>query len=122
MLSFLGGGNQRVSIDLDKKGHFLQAYLRVRKVCWVSKSEGPTRITQTCALQIVLAARPRSAVKLSDFRLQEASIPTPGDAGHGSLFEFHDSFVRQAALFLDSAAISQQGVLGSCHRSCLESF
>ena len=79
-------------------------------------------MTQTRALQIVLAAPPQSAVKLSDFRLQEASIPTPGDAGHGSLFEFHDSFVRQAALFLDSAAISQQGVLGSCHRSCLESF
>jgi NADPH-dependent curcumin reductase len=30
------------------------------------------------ALQIVLAARPRGAVKLSDFRLQEASMPTPG--------------------------------------------
>jgi pimeloyl-ACP methyl ester carboxylesterase len=24
------------------------------------------------------------------------------DAGHGSLFQFHDSFVRHAALFLDS--------------------
>ena len=23
------------------------------------------------------------------------------DAGHGSLFQFHDSFVRQASLFLD---------------------
>jgi NADPH-dependent curcumin reductase len=29
------------------------------------------------ALQIVLAARPQGAVKLSDFRLQEASMPTP---------------------------------------------
>jgi hypothetical protein len=24
------------------------------------------------------------------------------DAGHGSLFQFHDSFVRQASMFLDS--------------------
>jgi hypothetical protein len=31
-----------------------------------------------------------------------AILLTYPDAGHGSLFQFNESFVRQAALFLDS--------------------
>ncbi|HLK61286.1 MAG TPA: alpha/beta hydrolase [Chthonomonadaceae bacterium] len=34
--------------------------------------------------------------------LPHAMLMTYPDAGHGSLFQFHDSFVTQAALFLDS--------------------
>jgi pimeloyl-ACP methyl ester carboxylesterase len=34
--------------------------------------------------------------------LPNAMLVTYPDAGHGSLFQFHDSFVRQAALFLDT--------------------
>jgi pimeloyl-ACP methyl ester carboxylesterase len=34
--------------------------------------------------------------------LPDATLLTYPDAGHGSLFQFHDSFVRQATLFLDS--------------------
>jgi pimeloyl-ACP methyl ester carboxylesterase len=34
--------------------------------------------------------------------LPNAMLLTYPDAGHGSLFQFHDSFVRQATLFLDS--------------------
>ena len=33
--------------------------------------------------------------------LPNAMLLTYPDAGHGSLFQFHDSFVRQAKLFLD---------------------
>jgi pimeloyl-ACP methyl ester carboxylesterase len=33
--------------------------------------------------------------------LPNATLLTFPDAGHGSLFQFHDSFVRQAMLFLD---------------------
>jgi pimeloyl-ACP methyl ester carboxylesterase len=33
--------------------------------------------------------------------LSNAMLLTYPDAGHGSLFQFHDSFVRQATLFLD---------------------
>ena len=34
--------------------------------------------------------------------LPNAMLVTYPDAGHGSLFQFHDSFVRQATLFLDA--------------------
>jgi pimeloyl-ACP methyl ester carboxylesterase len=34
--------------------------------------------------------------------LPNAMLLTYPDAGHGSLFQYHDSFVRQATLFLDS--------------------
>jgi pimeloyl-ACP methyl ester carboxylesterase len=34
--------------------------------------------------------------------LPNATLLTYPDAGHGSIFQFHDSFVRQAALFLDT--------------------
>jgi pimeloyl-ACP methyl ester carboxylesterase len=34
--------------------------------------------------------------------LPNAMLLTYPDAGHGSLFQFHDSFVHQAATFLDS--------------------
>jgi hypothetical protein len=34
--------------------------------------------------------------------LPNAMLLTYPDASHGSLFQFHDSFVTQAALFLDS--------------------
>jgi len=34
--------------------------------------------------------------------LPNAVLLTYPDAGHGSLFQYHDSFVQQARLFLDS--------------------
>lgn len=34
--------------------------------------------------------------------LPNAMLVTYPDAGHGSLFQFHDSFVQQATLLLDS--------------------
>ncbi len=37
--------------------------------------------------------------------LPRAMLQTYPDAGHGSLFQYHDSFVRQASLFLDSEAL-----------------
>jgi len=42
----------------------------------------------------------RNSYMLSE-HLPEATLLTYPDAGHGALFQFHDSFVRQAALFLD---------------------
>ena len=37
--------------------------------------------------------------------LPKAMLLTYPDAGHGSLFQYHDSFVTQASLFLDAAAL-----------------
>jgi pimeloyl-ACP methyl ester carboxylesterase len=42
----------------------------------------------------------RNSYFLSE-HLPNAVLLTYPDAGHGSLFQFHDSFVRQASLFLD---------------------
>src|SRR5271167_3594654 len=47
----------------------------------------------------------RNSYMLSD-HLPNAMLLTYPDAGHGSLFQFHDSFVKQAWLFLDSEGIS----------------
>ena len=43
----------------------------------------------------------RNSYMLSE-HLPNATLLTYPDAGHGSLFQFHDSFVRQASLFLGS--------------------
>src|ERR1041385_7118101 len=37
--------------------------------------------------------------------LPRAMLLTYPDAGHGSLFQYHDSFVRQASLFLDAESL-----------------
>jgi pimeloyl-ACP methyl ester carboxylesterase len=47
----------------------------------------------------------RNSYMLSEY-LPNALLITYPDSGHGSLFQFHDSFVRQASLFLDSETIS----------------
>lgn len=46
----------------------------------------------------------RNSYMLSE-HLPNALLITYPDSGHGSLFQFHDSFVRQASLFLDSETI-----------------
>jgi hypothetical protein len=46
----------------------------------------------------------RNSYMLSE-HLPNAMLLTYPDAGHGSLFQFHKSFVRQASLFLDSEGI-----------------
>lgn len=46
----------------------------------------------------------RNSYMLSE-HLPNALLLTYPDAGHGSLFQFHGSFVRQASLFLDSETI-----------------
>jgi hypothetical protein len=38
-------------------------------------------------------------------RLPRGMLLTYPDAGHGSLFQYHESFVRQASLFLDSELV-----------------
>jgi pimeloyl-ACP methyl ester carboxylesterase len=43
----------------------------------------------------------RNSYFLSE-HLPHATLVTYPDAGHGSLFQFHESFVREATLFLDS--------------------
>lgn len=47
----------------------------------------------------------RNSYMLSE-HLPNAMLLTYPDAGHGSLFQFHNSFVRQASLFLDLEGIS----------------
>ena len=47
----------------------------------------------------------RNSYMLSE-HLPNAMLLTYPDAGHGSLFQFHKSFGRQASLFLDSEGIS----------------
>jgi hypothetical protein len=37
--------------------------------------------------------------------LPRAMLLTYPDAGHGSLSQYHESFVRQAGIFLDSDAV-----------------
>jgi len=62
------------------------------------------RITQPClvvngVLDTMIPVR--NSYFLSE-HLPNAVLVTYPDAGHGSLFQFHDSFVQQATLFLDS--------------------
>jgi pimeloyl-ACP methyl ester carboxylesterase len=62
------------------------------------------RITQPC-LVVNGVSDSMIPVRNSYFlgeHLPNAMLLTYPDAGHGSLFQFHDSFVRQAKLFLDS--------------------
>jgi pimeloyl-ACP methyl ester carboxylesterase len=47
----------------------------------------------------------RNSYMLSE-HLPNAMLLTYPDSGHGSLFQFHKSFVRQASLFLDSEGLS----------------
>ena len=62
------------------------------------------RITQPCLVvngvfdQLIPV---RNSYMLGE-HLPNAMLLTYPDAGHGSLFQFHDSFVQQAILFLDS--------------------
>jgi len=63
-----------------------------------------SRITQPCL--VVNGVRDSMIPVRNSYLLAEhlpnAMLLTYPDAGHGSLFQFHDSFVRQAQLFLDS--------------------
>ena len=66
------------------------------------------KITQPCLVvngvfDIMIPVR--NSYMLSE-HLPNAMLLTYPDAGHGSLFQFHDSFVRQAYLFLDSEEVS----------------
>jgi hypothetical protein len=47
----------------------------------------------------------RNSYMLSE-SLPNAMLLTYPDAGHGSLFQFHNSFVKQASEFLDSDNLS----------------
>jgi pimeloyl-ACP methyl ester carboxylesterase len=65
------------------------------------------RITQPCLVVNGVFDKlipVRNSYMLSE-HLPRAMLLTYPDAGHGSLFQFHDSFVRQASLFLDAEAI-----------------
>lgn len=62
------------------------------------------RITQPCLVVngVFDAMIPvRNSYFLAE-HLPNAMLVTYPDAGHGSLFQFHDSFVQQATMFLDS--------------------
>ena len=64
---------------------------------------GLRRITQPC-LVVNGVFDTMIPVRNSYFlveHLPDATLLVYPDAGHGSLFQFHDSFVRQAAPFLD---------------------
>jgi pimeloyl-ACP methyl ester carboxylesterase len=61
------------------------------------------RITQACLVVNGVLDKMipvRNSYYLGE-HLPNATLLTYPDAGHGSLFQFHDSFVRQAMLFLD---------------------
>ena len=63
------------------------------------------RITQPCLVVngVLDAMIPvRNSYLLAE-HLPNAMLITYPDAGHGSLFQYHDSFVRQAGLLLDQA-------------------
>jgi pimeloyl-ACP methyl ester carboxylesterase len=62
------------------------------------------RITQPCLVVNGVFDKMipvRNSYMLSE-HLPRAMLLTYPDAGHGSLFQFHESFVRQASLFLDA--------------------
>ncbi|HUR94255.1 MAG TPA: alpha/beta hydrolase [Gemmatimonadales bacterium] len=65
------------------------------------------RITQPCLVVngIFDVMIPVSNSYVLGERLPRAMLLTYPDAGHGSLFQFHKSFVRQASLFLDSEVL-----------------
>ncbi|HEY6222877.1 MAG TPA: alpha/beta hydrolase [Gemmatimonadales bacterium] len=65
------------------------------------------RITQPClvvngVLDQMISVR--NSYALAE-HLPRAMLLTYPDAGHGSLFQYHDSFVRQASAFLDSETL-----------------
>jgi pimeloyl-ACP methyl ester carboxylesterase len=66
------------------------------------------RITQPCLVMNGIFDNMipvRNSYMLSE-HLPNAMLLAYPDAGHGSLFQFHNSFVRQATLFLDLESIS----------------
>jgi pimeloyl-ACP methyl ester carboxylesterase len=65
------------------------------------------KITQPClVVQGVLDTMipVRNSYALGE-HLPRAMLLTYPDAGHGSLFQYHESFVRQASLFLDTESL-----------------
>ena len=63
-------------------------------------------ITQPCLVVngVLDAMIPVSNSYVLAERLPNAMLLTYSDAGHGSLFQFHESFVKHACVFLDSSA------------------
>ena len=67
-------------------------------------SRSPRRIAQPCLVvngMLDTMIPVRNSYMLAE-HLPNAMLLIYPDAGHGSLFQFPDSFVRQATLFLDS--------------------
>jgi pimeloyl-ACP methyl ester carboxylesterase len=65
------------------------------------------RITQPCLVVNVVfnnMSPVRNSYALGE-QLSRAMLFTYPDTGHGSLFQFHESFVRQASQFLDSEVL-----------------